>query len=405
MTRETHDADLADGQLTKVQHSFSYSDGFEREIQKKIQAEPGPVPRRDADGRIMIGTNNQPLMTVKAITPRWVGSGWTLFNNKGKPVRQYEPFFTDTHRFECDICIGVSPVLFYDPLGRVVATLHPNHTWEKVVFDPWRQETWDVNDTVAKRGNDGTVLVADPKEDEQVGDFFRRLSEAEYLPTWYEQRLDGTLGTEERNAARKAAMHAETPTIACADALGRTFLTIAHNRFKFSNAPADEAPTEEHYRTRVIVDIEGNQREVIDAKGRIVMRYAYDILGNRIYQISMEAGERWMLNDATDKANRTWDSRRHAFNTEYDELRRPTHQYLRYHDGKRVLLSRIVYGEQHADSDERTGEHMLNLRGQIHLHFDQAGVVINERFDFKGNLLATTRRLARNYKPEKVESS
>ena len=30
-----------------------------------------------------------------------------------------------------------------------VATLHPNHTWEKVVFDPWRQQTWDVNDTVA----------------------------------------------------------------------------------------------------------------------------------------------------------------------------------------------------------------------------------------------------------------
>ena len=27
---------------TKIQHSFSYSDGFGREIQKKIQAEPGP---------------------------------------------------------------------------------------------------------------------------------------------------------------------------------------------------------------------------------------------------------------------------------------------------------------------------------------------------------------------------
>ena len=40
-------------------------------------------------------------------------------------------------------------MLFYDPVERVVATLHPNHTWEKVVFDPWRQETYDVNDTVA----------------------------------------------------------------------------------------------------------------------------------------------------------------------------------------------------------------------------------------------------------------
>ena len=39
-------------------------------------------------------------------------------------------------------------MLFYDPLERVVATLHPNHTYEKVVFDPWQQATWDVNDTV-----------------------------------------------------------------------------------------------------------------------------------------------------------------------------------------------------------------------------------------------------------------
>jgi hypothetical protein len=58
------------------------------------------------------------------------------------------------------------------------------------------------------------------------------------------------------------------------------------------------------------------------------------MLGNRIYQISMEAGERWMLNDVSGNPIRAWDSRRHAFSTEYDELRRATHQYLRYDDGK-----------------------------------------------------------------------
>ena len=146
----------------KIQHSFSYSDGFGREIQKKIQAEPGPVPQRDANGKIIVGADGQPEMTPNDISPRWVGSGWTVFNNKGKPVRQYEPFFTDTHRFEFDVRIGVSPVLFYDPVERVVATLHPNHTWEKVVFDPWRQETWDVNDT---------VLVADPEDRSRRGRF------------------------------------------------------------------------------------------------------------------------------------------------------------------------------------------------------------------------------------------
>ena len=54
-----------------------------------------------------------------------MGSGWTIFNNKGKAVRQFEPFFSATHRFESDVRVGVSPILFYDPVGRVVATLHP----------------------------------------------------------------------------------------------------------------------------------------------------------------------------------------------------------------------------------------------------------------------------------------
>ena len=145
IARETHDLELCDGEKTNVQHSFSYSDGFGREIQKKAQAEPGRVPLRDEAGNILVDENNQPIFGDELCEHRWVGSGWTIFNNKGKPVRQYEPFFTDTHRFELDTKIGVSPVLFYDPVERVIATLHPNHTFEKVVFDPWKQITWDVN--------------------------------------------------------------------------------------------------------------------------------------------------------------------------------------------------------------------------------------------------------------------
>jgi hypothetical protein len=247
LARETHVSDPLPPQGLKIQISFSYSDGFGREIQKKIQAEPGPVPQRDVNGKIIVGADGQPVMTPDDVSPRWVGSGWTVFNNKGKPVRQYEPFFTDTHRFEFDVRIGVSPVLFYDPVERVVATLHPNHTWEKVVFDPWQQTTYDVNDTVT--GN--------PKTDDDVKGFFTRLPDAEYLPTWYEARKNGQLGPNEQAAAEKAAVHADTPTVAHADSLGRTFLTIAHNRFERNGALV-----EEEYPTRVVLDIEGNQREV-----------------------------------------------------------------------------------------------------------------------------------------------
>ena len=105
--------------------------------------------------------------------------------------------------------VGVSPILCYDPPGRVVATIHPNHTYEKVVFDPWHLQAWDVNDT---------VLQADPATDPDVGDFFQRLPAADYSPTWYPQRTGGGLGQCEQAAAAKAAAHANTPRGAYFDA-------------------------------------------------------------------------------------------------------------------------------------------------------------------------------------------
>lgn len=390
LARETHDSDPLPAGGLRIQHRFSYSDGFGREIQKKVQAEAGPVPKRDAKGKVVVGTNRQPEMTLNDVSPRWVGSGWTVFNNKGKPVRQYEPFFTDTHRFEFDVRIGVSPVLFYDPVERVVATLRPNHTWEKVVFDPWRQETWDVNDT---------VLVADPKTDVDAGDFFARLPDADYLPTWHAQRQVGALGSQEQDAARKAAIHAATPSVAHADSLGRTFLTVAHNEFKYSDAAPADPPVEEFYRTRVLLDIEGNQRAVHDAivqngdqEGRVVMRYDYDMLGNQIHQASMEAGERWTLNDVAGKPLYAWDSRDHEFRTAYDQLRRPTDSFLREGSNPPLLLGRTVYGESQANPE------MRNFRGRAIQVHDQAGIVTNNGYDFKGNLLGSGRQLAQAYK-------
>ncbi len=376
MACETHVSDLPAGQQTKVLHSFSYSDGFGREIQKKIQAEPEKI-------------------NGIAGPPRWVGSGWTIFNNKGKPVRQYEPFFSDNHLFEFAKIVGVSPILFYDPIERVVATLHPNHTWEKVVFDPWRQEIWDVNDTV----------LLDPRVDENVKGFFlktdgtSRLPAAEYLPTWYALRTDPALAAEaaakwpdpkvlaaEQNAATKTAAHAHTPTTAYFDTLGRTFLTMAHNGFDAATGDPIKSAT------RINLDIEDNQREVIDAPGRIVMRYDYDMLGSQVRQASMEAGERWTLNDVTGQPVYGWDSRAHRFRTTYDQLRRPTGSYLQEGSDPELLVGRTSYGETMSNPEAN------NLRGQVVQVYDQAGVMTSDSYDFKGNLLVSQRQLAQNYK-------
>ena len=75
LARETHYADPG-GPQSKVQYTLAYSDGFGREVQRKIQAEPGPAPRRNPNGKIIIGADGQPEMTASDVSPRWVGSAW-----------------------------------------------------------------------------------------------------------------------------------------------------------------------------------------------------------------------------------------------------------------------------------------------------------------------------------------
>lgn len=366
LARETHAADPLPPDGLKIRSEFSYSDGFGREIQKKIQAEAGPA----GDGRT-------------AVNPRWVGSGWTIFNNKGRPVKQYEPFFTATHEFEFARRQGVSSTLFYDPLERVVATLHPDHTYEKVVFNPWRQETWDANDT---------ILINDPKTDPHVGGFFRLLPDGDYLPAWYESRKNGRRGAAGLSAAQKTAAHANTPKVAHFDTLGRPFLTIV------DNGKAGDG-SEQKYEICVELDLEGNQRAVIDSGKREVMRYDYNMLGREIKQVSMDAGIRWLLEDVAEKPVRMWDSRSHEFIYKYDALQRPLETRVNGGDGTAPLANlyeKFVYGEGRSLNGKTDRE--LNLRGRLFKHYDTAGMIRLEEYDFKGNPLKSSRRLAKDYK-------
>ena len=111
------------GQPTRWQESYSYFDGTDREIIKKAQAEPGVVRQLDANGNV-IEVDTTPDL-------RWVGTGRVVFDNKGNPVKQYEPFFSVTSEFETEeqlVASGVTPVLRHDPLGRLVRIDHPDGT-------------------------------------------------------------------------------------------------------------------------------------------------------------------------------------------------------------------------------------------------------------------------------------
>lgn len=114
---------------TRWQESYAYSNGSGGADLIKAQAHPGKALQVQADGSVLeVGAD-----------PRWVGSGRTVVNNKGKPVRQYEPYFSTTHGYENAAALrelGVSSVTSYDPLGRNVRTDFPNGTVARVEFTP-----------------------------------------------------------------------------------------------------------------------------------------------------------------------------------------------------------------------------------------------------------------------------
>ncbi|HEX7996505.1 MAG TPA: RHS repeat-associated core domain-containing protein, partial [Streptosporangiaceae bacterium] len=201
----------------------------------------------------------------------------------------------------------------------------------------------------------------------------------------------GGLGADQQAAAAATAAHAATPSISHRDSLGRPFLTIAHNRF----TPADTVPgtpaTEEHYATRIAFDLQGNQLAIRDTSDRIMVRGDHDLLGNRIHQVSMEAGERWTLNDVTGQPIHTFNSRGHHVRTEYDALRRPVRSFVQgaaADPAVEILFAKTEYGEG------QPNDTALNLRTRLVRQYDSAGVVTNLAFDFKGNLLQTSRQLA-----------
>ena len=367
---------------SRLQMAFSYSDGFGREVQRKALSPPD----RAAPG-----------------VPRWTTSGWTIRNNKNLPVRTYEPFFHPFHTFTFGRREGVSVVRLHDPVGRVVAVLHPDHAWEKTVDEPWRQLRFDAADTVhpLERYDPAqpAVLPADdfdPSDDEDVGGHFARLPPAEYLPTWYGRMNAAQASPRERAAAQKSARHAATPAVTDSDALGRGFRTVSDNG-------DDTAGSARLLITRTEIDIEGNVRSSRDAKagagaplGRLVKTCDYSMLGAVATHSHMDAGRRWLLAGVVGQEHRAWDDRGHEISTFYDALRRPLRRVVRGSDplqsdprtlGADVEFEQIEYGEGVA------GAAASNLRTRVHSARDPAGEIVNARFDFKGNLAEYSRAI------------
>jgi YD repeat-containing protein len=223
IARTTH---VSAGSDSDIQVSVEYSDGHGAVLVRKAQAEPDPQSGDD-------------------VTLRWIASGKTVLNNKGKPVKQYEPYFSRTeHRFdetEATTEVGVTPLMYYDSAGRLVRTESPDGSYSRVEFSPWHVRSFDANDTVNEPAN-----------------------------PWYAANTAANATPEQRRAASLALVHHNTPSLMVLDSLGRQVIAIAQNRVADAGGTYEAGGKkyrDEYYLTYTKLDAEGKALWTRDALG------------------------------------------------------------------------------------------------------------------------------------------
>lgn len=333
ISREQHHKDNPD---SDVQISIAYSNGSGAAVLSKVQAEPDP---------------DKPESYM-----RWIGNGRTIVNNKGNVVMQYEPYFTDTPAYESDkeiVETGVTPIFYYDALGRNIRTEYPDGTFDRAEIHSW---------STVGYGKGATV-----KDSE-----------------WYRTRMAKDKDDPEYKAAVKSEVYADVASVSYIDSLGRPVATSVRDMISYAE-----------------LDLEGSLLSITDPRGIVVQRYVYDHLGRALCSFGPDNGRRWTFTDAQGNPVRTWNDRGIRVEYGYDEVRRPLTCKVLTEEQQEVepvlgnIFARWQYAESLLDSEPMEALQEKNLLGQVIAVWDTAGKVSTGRYDFKGLPLEVERRLTK----------
>src|SRR5262249_51207319 len=143
------------------------------------------------------------------------------------------------------------------------------------------------------------------------------------------------------------------------------------------------------YRTRSVYDIRANVIAITDTLGRLAFQHVFDLANRRIRLDSIDAGLRLTFFDAVRNLIEARDSKGAVTLRTHDAANRPKEMWARDVSNEAITLrEQLEYGDELAD---RAGARDRNVRGKLSRHNDEAGQLLFERYDFKGNLVEKTR--------------
>ncbi|MEQ1507643.1 MAG: hypothetical protein ABMB14_35760, partial [Myxococcota bacterium] len=261
--------------------------------------------------------------------PRFVGTGRTVLNNKGLPVQQFEPFFSLTSGYEDD--------------DAVVAT----GVTSILAYDPVGRNT--------------EVTLPDGH--------VRRWT---YTP-WQVSAYD------EHDTDSTSPFY-DTPATTDLDGRGRVY----------RSTETPDSVTE--HVTHLTLDVQGNVRQVTDARGNATQVQTFDLLGRPLFTGAADEGydgvsgqgETRILVDVAGQPLRVWRSGNLSLRTAYDALRRPVGTWVDEGAGER-RSTRTVYGDALPEPPPFGKGRPVQVD-------DPAGRV-TLGYDFRGRTVAQTRQV------------
>jgi RHS repeat-associated protein len=357
-----------------------YSDGFGRLLQTRTQGEEerfgealfggGVIPAdpADADGtaELVQGKANRNLSA-----PNVVISGWQIYDNKGREVEKFEPFFDVGWDYDPPSQTYLNNAqksqMFYDPLGRTIRTVNPDGSEQQVIYGtPLDQTSFDP-----------TQVIPSPWE-------------------IYTYDANDNAGRTHAGVSRgqQCQHHWNTPTSSTIDAFGRTTLALERNRRRLANGNWSAV---EVYRVASTYDIRGNTLAVTDPLGRAAFTSHYDLVNRALQKFSLDGGIRFTVFDAAGNLIEHRDAKGALELKSYYVLNRMTQLWARDNAGSVVTMrQRLIYGDENVVGLTRAQAMARNLLGRLYQYYDEAGLMECELYDFKGNQVERSRRTIRD---------
>jgi RHS repeat-associated protein len=365
-----NETDVPQSERDQTIETAEYSDGCGRLLQTRTRAESVtfgdpifggallPANQGDQFGARLdvMGREN-----VAEDLPNVVASGWQVYDNKGRIVVKYEPYFSTGWGYTPpgQGQRGQGLTMYYDPRGHVVRTVNPDGSEQRVIFGV-------------------------PNDLTHPNDFTATAWET------YTYDANDNAGRTHPNISVDYQHHWNTPASAVVDALGRTVETVKRNRQKLPNG---SLPPIEEFRTQYTYDILGNLLTVTDALGRAAFQHIYDLTNKPLRTQSVDSGVQRSVMDAAGNTIEQRNSKDALILHVYDVLHRPTRLWARDGIGQPLSLrEHLIYGDS-AEAGSSLRVRDVNLLGKLYKHYDEAGLQSFGAYDFKGNVVETVRRV------------